>query len=104
MQELTPQEAQARLNSGALLIDVREQDEYDEVHAQPAQLLPLSELESRYQELPQDKELILICRSGARSARALQFLQSKGYSQLVNLKGGTEAWVNSDLPNIKAGQ
>ncbi|MBZ9749423.1 rhodanese-like domain-containing protein [Deinococcus sp. HMF7604] len=101
MEDVTPQEGQRRVQAGALLVDVREQSEYDEVHAEGAQLLPLSELETRYAELPKDRELVMICRSGARSARAGEFLQGQGYGQVVNLAGGTMAWVNEGLPHVQ---
>ncbi len=98
MQEVSPTEAQRRVQNGALLIDVREANEYEEVHAQGAQLLALSELETRFGELPKDKELIMICRSGARSGRATQFLLDHGYSEVLNLTGGTLAWQEQGLP------
>ncbi len=98
MEEVTPQEGQQRIKQGAVLVDVREQSEYDEIHAQGAALLPLSELESRYSELPKDKELVMICRSGARSKQAGEYLMQSGYSKVVNLSGGTMAWAEAGLP------
>ncbi|MFC4452731.1 rhodanese-like domain-containing protein [Deinococcus sonorensis] len=103
MNELNPQQAQERVQQGALLIDVREPNEYQEVHAQGAQLIPLSEFEARYQELPQDAELIMICRSGARSERAGQYLLQRGYSNVTNLQGGTLAWQQAGLPTEEGG-
>ena len=102
MKETTPQQAQARVQQGALLIDVREQHEYDEVHAEGARLLPLSEFQTRYQELPQDAEVILVCRSGARSTQAAQFLEAQGYQNVTNLSGGTLAWTEAGLPTGQA--
>lgn len=104
MREQTPQEANERLKTGAILVDVREQEEFDEVHAKGALLVPLSELESRYKELSPEQDIILICRSGARSARALEFLESQGFKQLTNLAGGTLAWVEQGLPHVKQGE
>lgn len=101
MVEVTPQEGLQRVKDGALLVDVREQNEFDEVHAEGALLLPLSELEGRYSELPRDRELVLICRSGARSGRATEFLNQNGYPSAVNLQGGTLAWVEQNLPHVK---
>ncbi|GGL75991.1 sulfurtransferase [Deinococcus aerolatus] len=98
MEDITPQEGQDRVKQGAMLVDVREQSEYDEVHAQGATLLPLSELESRFTELPRDRELVMICRSGARSARAGEYLMQNGYDRVVNLGGGTLAWAEAGLP------
>ncbi|MFC3835015.1 MULTISPECIES: rhodanese-like domain-containing protein [Deinococcus] len=101
MEEITPQEGQRRVQAGAVLVDVREQNEYDEVHAEGALLIPLSEFEARHGELPKDRELVMICRSGARSARAGEYLEQQGYSQVANLTGGTNAWVESGLPSVK---
>ncbi|WP_245593111.1 rhodanese-like domain-containing protein [Deinococcus frigens] len=98
MEEVTPQEGQQRMQQGALLVDVREQNEYDDLHAQGATLLPLSELEGRFSELPKDQELVMICRSGARSAQAGEYLMQNGYRQVVNLGGGTMAWAEAGLP------
>ncbi len=91
------------MQQGALLVDVREQNEFDEVHAEGAQLIPLSEFETRYAELPKDRELVMICRSGARSARAGEFLKAQGYGEVVNLAGGTMAWVQDGLPSVQGG-
>ncbi|WP_168734677.1 rhodanese-like domain-containing protein [Deinococcus sp. KSM4-11] len=101
MEEVTPQEGQRRVQAGAVLVDVREQNEYDEVHAEGALLVPLSEFEARYAELPTDKPLVMICRSGARSARAGEFLAQHGYTTVANLTGGTNAWVEAGLPSVK---
>lgn len=92
-----PEEAVTRLESGAVLIDVREQDEWNTVHAVGATLIPLSEFESRYSEMPQDKEIILICAGGVRSARAAEFAAAHGY-KTTNLEGGTNAWIAAGLP------
>lgn len=98
MEEVTPQEGRRRVQNGAALVDVREQSEYDELHAQGATLLPLSELESRFSELPRDRELVMICRSGARSKQAGEYLLQNGYGRVVNLTGGTLAWAEAGLP------
>ena len=87
----------------AVLVDVREPNEYDELHAEGALLLPLSELEARYAELPKDKPLLMICRSGARSARAGEFLLQNGYGDVTNLAGGTLAWNEAGLPVVRGG-
>jgi rhodanese-related sulfurtransferase len=102
MIEISPQEAQARVASGAYLLDVREQNEWDEVHAQGAHLIPLSEFTQRYTELPKESEIVVICRSGARSGQAAQFLEQQGY-HAVNLEGGTLRWLEEGLPVERSG-
>ncbi|GAA5512251.1 thiosulfate sulfurtransferase GlpE [Deinococcus carri] len=103
LKDVSPTEGQQRVQGGALLVDVREPNEYQDVHAQGAQLLPLSEFEARYAELPRDRELVMICRSGARSARAGQYLLDHGYTRVVNLEGGTLAWQDAGLPTEEGG-
>jgi rhodanese-related sulfurtransferase len=98
MNEVSPREAQQRIQKGALLIDVREPNEYQEVHASGATLMPLSGFAGSYNTLPTDAEIILICRSGARSEQAGQMLLESGYSNVTNLTGGTIAWVQGGLP------
>ena len=102
MEDITVQEGQSRVQAGALLVDVREPNEFAELHAEGATLIPLSEFEARFSELPKDRELVMICRSGARSARAGEYLKAQGYSQVVNVAGGTLAWVEAGLPTGSA--
>ncbi|AXJ13056.1 rhodanese-like domain-containing protein [Streptococcus pluranimalium] len=83
----------AAIDSQSLsLIDVREVDEYQAGHVPGAQSLPLSELAERYTELDKSRPYHLICHSGARSARACQFLAGQGYD-VTNVEGGTIAWT-----------
>lgn len=95
--EISVQEAQERIQGGALLVDVREQNEFDEVRIPGAQLLPLSELTARYEDLPKDRPIIAQCRSGKRSAQATDFLRAQGLD-VVNLAGGILAWRDEGLP------
>lgn len=96
--EISVQEAQKRLANGALLLDVREQNEFDELRIPGAQLLPLSELMGRYEdELPQDREIVAQCRSGKRSAQATEFLRAQGYD-VTNMEGGILDWQSAGLP------
>ena len=90
-------EAKKRLEQGDILVDVREQYEFDEVRIPGSILIPLSEFAERYKELPKDKKLIMQCRSGARSAKATDLLLENGY-QAVNMEGGILAWEEEDLP------
>ena len=79
------EDAAALLNQGALVVDVRTPGEWDEGHAEPSTLLPLNELPSRFNELPKDKTLLMVCRSGGRSEQATMFLKSMGHEQVFNL-------------------
>ena len=82
---------------GAALIDVREPEEYAEVRAAGAVLVPLGELAERSAELPASGPIYLICRSGGRSQRAAEFLAQSGFD-VLNVAGGTLAWVEAGLP------
>lgn len=83
-----------------VLVDVREQAEWDEAHIPGAVFLPLSQLEARFAELPKDKALVLQCRSGKRSMTAATFLKDQGYSDLTNLEGGIMAWMDEGFDVI----
>lgn len=89
-------------NGGALLLDVREVDEYAEVHAPNSTLIPLGQLPQRLQELGADKNrpVVLICRSGRRSAAAQALLEVAGFTALTNVEGGMISWQKSGLPVI----
>ena len=84
--------------AGPLLVDVREPSEFEEVRAEGAVLVPLSTFMLRYQELPRDRGLLMICRSGARSGQAAALLLASGWTDVVNVAGGTLAWERAGLP------
>lgn len=89
------QEAEA---GGPLLIDVREPIEFSEVRAEGALLFPLSTFMARIAELPRDRPLLMICRTGARSGQATDYLLAQGWADVVNVAGGTLAWESAGLP------
>jgi adenylyltransferase/sulfurtransferase len=74
------------------LIDVREQYEYDEANM-GAQLIPMGEIVERMDEIAKDKQVVVHCRSGARSANIINYLETQGYDNLYNLEGGIMAWL-----------
>ena len=90
--EVTPEEAMALVADGTLLVDVREQDEWDAGHAPDARLVPLSQLQERVAELPEDARFLVVCHSGMRSMRATAFLRAEGLDA-VNVTGGMVAWA-----------
>lgn len=87
---------------GALLLDVREADEYAEMHAPGSMLIPLGQLAQRLPEIAgyKNKPVALICRSGRRSAQALKLLEQAGFTAAVNVEGGMLAWQKAGLPVI----
>jgi rhodanese-related sulfurtransferase len=88
---------------GALLLDVREPNEYAEIHAPDAILIPLGQLKTRFPEIAayKDVPIVVICRSGVRSAAATQLLQAAGYSLVSNIKGGILAWERAGLTVVR---
>ncbi|RKN86691.1 rhodanese-like domain-containing protein [Paenibacillus ginsengarvi] len=91
---IEPAEIKRRLNGGESLtiIDVREDEEVAAGMIPGAKHIPLGQLPERYAEIERTGEIVLVCRSGARSGRACDYLQSLGVSGLKNMTGGMLAW------------
>ena len=81
------------------LLDVREHDEWDAGHIEGARHIPLSELSARLGELPKERTIVAVCRSGVRSEAAVNGLRRLGY-QAENLEGGVNAWDRAKLPLV----
>jgi sulfur-carrier protein adenylyltransferase/sulfurtransferase len=81
----------------AILIDVREQEEFDEANLS-GKLIPMSEFQDRFAEIPKEGTVYVHCRSGKRSRTAIEFLKSKGYANCMNVTGGILAWLNEVNP------
>ncbi|WP_420630946.1 rhodanese-like domain-containing protein [Candidatus Leptofilum sp.] len=75
-----------------IVLDVREQWEYDEGHIPGVTLIPMGEVSSRLSEIPTDKEVIVTCRSGNRSGQITDYLRQQGYDNVHNMEGGILAW------------
>lgn len=101
-ESLEVRQAAARMEQGALLLDVREPEEWREGHAPDAVHIPLDELEGRRDELPADRPILTVCRSGARSAKAAAALRAAGH-EVANVGGGMNAWHAAGLPLEPAG-
>jgi phage shock protein E len=113
-QNLTPAttpEADASINAQAFqaliasnkpifILDVRQQDEYDGGHVDRTVLIPLNVLRDRRSELPKDMTLVVYCRSGARSARAVAFLRANGFANAFSLSGGFMGWTEFQRARI----
>ncbi len=84
---------------GAELIDIREQNEWDEARIPGAALKPMSSINAWYQDLPRDHTVIIYCRSGQRSAQAVHALVTQaGFDNVLNMTGGIIAWADAQLP------
>jgi len=88
----------ARLvEDGALVVDVRNPDEYVEAHVPGAELIPLGEVPDRTGEIPTDRAVYVICAMGGRSLKAAEFLIGLGVDA-TNVAGGTKAWIEAGHP------
>ena len=96
--DLTPAEVLELQRAGALLVDVREVDEWDAGHVVGALHLPLSELSERWRELPDADRTVFVCRTGGRSRQATDAITAAGRAGCANLLGGSQAWVAAGLP------
>ena len=94
-------EAERRLRedpASPLLVDVREANEFEDVRAPGAVLVPMSAFAARAGELPPDRPLMVVCHLGGRSAAAAGFLIRSGRTDVVNVAGGMDAWERAGLP------
>lgn len=83
------------------LLDVREPWEYETCHIHQAQLMPMSGLPLRLEELDRDVEIVCICHHGGRSMQVAHFLERNGFNRIINLTGGVHAWalqVDTSMP------
>ncbi|WP_197025128.1 rhodanese-like domain-containing protein [Paucisalibacillus sp. EB02] len=74
-------------------IDVRTPSEYNSNHRKPFKNIPLSNLSNNVETLDKEKEVVVICQSGMRSARAAKMLKKQGFQKIYNVKGGMSAWI-----------
>lgn len=103
-QVASPNEAVLLINrANALVVDVRDQNEFAAGHIADAKHIPLGELEARIGELRKfkDKPIIVYCQGGIRSAKACTVLRKHEFSQVHNLQGGINAWILAKLPTVK---
>jgi rhodanese-related sulfurtransferase len=94
---ITATDADSLMSGGAVLVDVRDRHEWQAGHAPKARNIPLTQLAVRHKELPPDRMVITVCRSGMRSAQAARLLAGQGL-HVVNLSGGMLAWARAGLP------
>jgi len=102
--DITPAQLAEKLSSGAdvVLVDVREPYEWNAGHIESATHIPLQQVPQRLTDIPKDREVVLICRSGGRSAHAQQHLiQQHGYTRVLNLVGGMQRWAREVDPTIR---
>ena len=91
----------ARLReAGVKLIDVRTPAEYEQAHIPDVAWIPIDELPDRLNEVPKDQQVIFVCQSGVRSARARDLAREAGYTQVTSMEGGMGEWQTQNLPVV----
>ena len=104
IKEICPTTTQRWIRNGALLVDVREHSEVSVFAFDVEDFLhvPLSEFENRFQEIPKNRRVVLVCKNGDRSLRATNFLINAGYNpeNVANMKYGLLRWLQKGFPTI----
>ena len=98
--EVSVEDAVAKRDAGAFILDVREPDEWNQFHVPGSTLIPLGELASHVNELPGDKEIVVVCRSGNRSAKGRDILLGAGFTQVTSMAGGLTQWKEAGYPIV----
>lgn len=104
MQEITPAELKEYLavaEPRPLLLDVREPHEWAICHIEGSRLIPMNQIPEASAELDPEQETIVICHHGARSARVAMYLKQIGFSKVLNLEGGIDAWAREIDPAMQ---
>lgn len=98
--EICPTSTMTKITDGALMIDVRKKDEVSEVSFDVPNYMniPLNELEDRINEIPKDKEVVMVCRNGERSLKTTYFLMNSGYENVYNMRDGIVKWASKGFP------
>ena len=101
--EISPAELSEKLKFGKhpLILDVRQPEEFRQVHITGAKLIPLNDLYKQMKDLPKGREIVCVCDSGTRSRVAAKRLAKEGYT-ILDMKGGMKAWRQAKLP-VKKG-
>ena len=84
-----------------VILDVREQNEWDAGHIPGALFIPMGEIGARLSEIPTDKTVIVQCRSGNRSSQVTDYLQRQGFTNVHNMAGGLNQWQSAGLPVVR---
>lgn len=104
MQSLTPEQLKERMaqsDNPPVLIDVREDWEFEICHIDGSRHLPMSQVVANMDSLDKDAETVVICHHGIRSQQVAQYLHGQGFSNIYNLDGGIEAWADNIEPDMK---
>jgi rhodanese-related sulfurtransferase len=101
---VVPEVSAAQVGEDAVILDVREDDEWPAGHPPGARHVPMMQVRVRLDEIPRDRDVVVVCRVGSRSAQVVAFLLHRGYDRVANLEGGMFAWAASGRPLVGDGQ
>jgi rhodanese-related sulfurtransferase len=96
--EVSVAQAHQLREDGVFVLDVRQPDEWSELHIPGATLIPLDQLEARLSEIPQDQQVLVYCRSGNRSKTGSDILRKAGFDQVTSMAGGIKEWSAAGYP------
>jgi rhodanese-related sulfurtransferase len=96
--EISVSDAYAKYQNGAFFLDVRTQDEWNEFHAPNTTLIPLDQLSARLNELPKDKDIVVVCRAGDCSQQGRDILLNAAFTRVTSMQGGLAEWRASGYP------
>lgn len=96
--EVTVAQAAQLRSEGALILDVREPSEWAQFHIPGATLIPLGSLPTRLNEVPKDRNVVVVCRTGNRSAQGRDILLNAGFTKVTSMAGGVTQWQTQGLP------
>jgi rhodanese-related sulfurtransferase len=96
--QISAAQAYGKYQAGAFILDVRTADEWNQGHIPGSILIPLDELSGRIGEVPRNREVVVVCRTGVRSAQGLAILRQAGYTRAASMTGGMLAWQAAGYP------
>jgi rhodanese-related sulfurtransferase len=99
--EISVSQASQLRDQGAFILDVREPSEWVQFHIPGATLIPLGDLPNRLSEVPKDRQVVVVCRTGHRSAQGRDILLKAGYTKVTSMAGGVTDWQAQKLPIAK---
>ena len=97
---MMPSATPADVTEGTYLLDVREDDEWAAGHIEGSVHIPMSGLLARTGEVPKDRDVVVVCKVGARSAQVTAYLRQQGWETVRNLDGGMHAWADAGRPMV----
>ncbi len=95
---ISPAEGYAKLQQGSFFLDVRTQPEWNQFHVKGSTLIPLEQLAARLNELPKNRDIVVVCLTGERSQRGAAILQQAGFPHVAYVSGGLQAWMAAGYP------